>query len=39
MSVKLRIFLFCLTHIFSVNIQELAYSASYGINKMLIPNK
>ena len=29
--VKLGKFLFCLTYIFSVNIQELACSASYGI--------
>ena len=38
MSVKLRI-LFCLTHIFSVNVQELACSASYDRNETLIPNK
>ena len=39
-SVKRGIFFFfCLTHIFSVNVQELACSASYSINKTLIPNK
>ena len=27
------VFFFCLTHIFSVNVQELACSSSYGINK------
>ena len=30
---------FCLTHIFSVNVQELACSASYCINGTIIPNK
>ena len=32
-------FVFCLTHIFSVNVQELACSTSSGINQTLIPNK
>jgi len=35
-SVKLEIFLFCLTKVFSVKVQELACSAGYGINKMLL---
>ena len=32
-------FFVCYTHIFSVTVQKLAYSASHGINKKLIPNK
>jgi len=32
-------FVFCLTQLFAVNVQELAGSASYGINEMIIPNK
>jgi len=31
-------FVFCLNHIFAVKVQELACSASYGINETLIPN-
>ena len=33
------VFFFCLTHIFSVNVQEVACNATYGINKTLILNK
>jgi len=33
------ILFFCLTYIFTVKVQELACSTSYGINELLIANK
>jgi len=37
MGQQLRFFIFYLTHIFIVKVQELACTVRYGINKTLIP--